>query len=148
MSRLALVVDDSLVIRHVVRRFLEKRGFRVETAGNGAEALKLLETFRPHVIFTDLAMPRLDGHKFIEILNANPELSAIPLVVLAAKPVTHAAAAPGRAQFMIAKDLNIERQLPQILRQLLPLLPPDQRSASDASAENSGEANSCASHLG
>ncbi|HET9838797.1 MAG TPA: response regulator [Candidatus Angelobacter sp.] len=122
MSYLALVVDDSLVIRHVLRRFLEQRGFTVETVSDGAEALKLLETVRPHLIFTDLQMPRLDGHRFIKILKDNPKFSEIPLVVLAAKPLPGADAVSG-TQFLIAKDMNIETQLKQILDELQPLLP-------------------------
>ena len=122
MSFLALVVDDSMVVRHVLRRFLEKGGFRVETVSNGAEALALLETVRPDVIFTDLKMPQLDGHKLIEILNGNPELSRIPIVVLAANPVPAGNAESRLAQFVIAKDLNIEQQLKRILDQLRPLL--------------------------
>jgi len=123
MPFLALVIDDSLVVRHVLRRFLEQRGFTVETVSDGAEALKLLETVRPHVIFTDLHMPRLDGHRLMEILKADPSLSAIPLVVLSAKPLPKTQPAPGAAQFLIAKDLNIETQLKQILEELQPLLP-------------------------
>jgi CheY-like chemotaxis protein len=123
MPSLALVIDDSLVVRHVLRRFLEQRGFTVETVSDGAEALKLLETVRPHVIFTDLHMPRLDGHRLMEILKADPNLSAIPLVVLSAKPLPKTKSAPGAAQFLIAKDLNIETQLKQILEELQPLLP-------------------------
>ena len=142
----ALVVDDSMLIRHILRRFLEKQGFAVETANDGTEALKVLETLRPHVIFTDLQMPRLDGHQFIETLSARPEFSAIPLVVLAARPLPGAEPVPG-ARFQISKDLDVEAQFSQVLQELLPFLPP-QRKVSDASAENSAEANSCASHLG
>lgn len=124
MSYLALVVDDSLVIRHVLRRFLEKHGFTVESASDGAEGLRMLETVQPHVIFTDLEMPRLDGHRFIEILRADPNFSRIPLVVLAAKPLPDGKASPGATpQFLIAKDLNIETQLRRILEELQPLLP-------------------------
>ncbi len=123
MSYLALVVDDSLVIRHVLRRVLERRGFAVECVSDGAEALKLLETVQPHVIFTDLEMPRLDGHRLIEILKADPKFSRIPLVVLAAKPLPENKTAPGALpQFLIAKDLNIETQLKRILEELQPLL--------------------------
>jgi len=148
MPCLALIVDDSMVIRHVLRRFLEPFGFTVQSVSNGAEALKLLETIRPHVIFTDLQMPHLDGHKFMEILKAQAQLSAIPIVVLAARPAQETGAPPRGARFVIAKDLNIETQLRQIMRELLPLLPCAQRKASDASAENSAEANSPPSHLG
>jgi CheY-like chemotaxis protein len=145
---LALVVDDSMLIRHLLGRFLEKRGFSVQSVSDGAEALKLMESVRPQVIFTDLQMPRLDGHRFIEILDNSPDLSRIPLVVLSAAPGPAAQDEPDRARFVIAKNLNIERQLRHILERLQPLLERDQRNTSDASAENSATAKSCASHLG
>ena len=122
MARLALVVDDSMVIRHLLQRFLEDSGFTVQTASNGAEALKALETLRPAVIFTDLQMPRLDGHELIEIIKGNPELSSIPIVVLAANPLSEAQSAAPQTQFVVAKDLNIETELRQILEELRPLL--------------------------
>jgi len=87
MPLLALVVDDSMLIRHVLRRFLENRGIAVETAADGAEALEILKTARPHVILTDLKMPNLDGYKFMKALSGSPELSVVPVVVLAAKPL-------------------------------------------------------------
>ena len=122
MARLALVVDDSMVIRHLLQRFLEESGFTVQTVSNGAEALKALETLRPAVIFTDLQMPRLDGYELIEIIKGNPELSSIPIVVLAANPLSEAPSAVPQTQFVVAKDLNIETQLRQILEELRPLL--------------------------
>jgi CheY-like chemotaxis protein len=57
MPRLALVVDDSMLIRHTVCRFLEERGFSVESASQGLDALNILERFRPDLIVTDLQMP-------------------------------------------------------------------------------------------
>jgi CheY-like chemotaxis protein len=146
MSWLALVVDDSMLVRHILRRFLEQQGFTVETASDGVEAVKALETARPNVIFTDLQMPRMDGHEFIEVLNGKPELSAVPVVVLAARPLPGAPPTP-HTRFVISKDLNIETQLEQLLQELVSLLQ-RQRNASDASAENSAEANSRTNHLG
>jgi CheY-like chemotaxis protein len=63
MPRLALVVDDSMLIRHTVCRFLEERGFSVESASQGLDALNILERFRPDLIVTDLQMPRMDGNR-------------------------------------------------------------------------------------
>jgi CheY-like chemotaxis protein len=119
MSLLALVVDDSMLIRHTMRRFLENRGFSVETAADGAEALAFLKTARPQLILTDLKMPNVDGHKLIQALSADPELSAVPVVILAAKPL------PGesretRANSVIYKDFNIETQLNRTLDGLFP----------------------------
>src|ERR1700727_2297331 len=54
MSKLALVVDDSMLIRYTVSRFLEERGFAVESATNGAEALEVVSRMQPDLIFTDM----------------------------------------------------------------------------------------------
>ena len=54
MSFVALVVDDSMLIRHTVCRFLEERGFAVESATNGQDALEILKRVQPHIIVTDM----------------------------------------------------------------------------------------------
>jgi CheY-like chemotaxis protein len=108
-----------MLIRHMLRRFLENRGFSVETAADGAEALALLKTARPQLILTDIKMPNVDGHKLIQAVSADPELSTVPVVILAAKPL------PGestemRANSVIYKDFNIETQLNLTLDVLFP----------------------------
>ena len=119
MSPIALVIDDSMLIRHTVCRFLERRGFKVETATDGAAALETLKIIRPDVIFTDLQMPRLSGYQLIDALKANAETASIPVLVLAAKPL--AGDRPEtRAHSIIYKDLNIETQLNQVLENLFP----------------------------
>ena len=57
----ALVVDDSMLIRHTVCRYLEERGFAVETAANGQEALETLKRLQPDLIITDMHMPKMGG---------------------------------------------------------------------------------------
>jgi CheY-like chemotaxis protein len=116
---LALVIDDSMLIRHTVCRFLETRGFQVETASNGIAALEALKSIRPDLIVTDLQMPQLSGYQLIDALKANAETAAIPVVILAARP------SPGnphetRAHTFIYKDLNVEEQLNQALESLFP----------------------------
>ena len=69
MSRAALVVDDSMLIRHTVCRFLEERGFAVESASNGEEALRILDTITPDVIITDLQMPKMSGAELIAAIK-------------------------------------------------------------------------------
>jgi CheY-like chemotaxis protein len=119
MPLLALVIDDSMLIRHTVCRFLEKRGFAVETATDGAAALELLKTIRPDIIFTDLQMPRLSGYELIEALKNNAETAGIPVLILAARPLS-GDAPETRAHSVIYKDLNIEVQLRQALESLFP----------------------------
>ena len=117
MSRLALVVDDSMLIRHTVCRFLEDRGFRVESATNGMEAMELLAGIRPDIILTDLQMPKMDGHQLISALRAKPQTSEIPVVVLAGK---NQPKQPESAHYVIYKDIDIVEQIGRALQTVLP----------------------------
>jgi len=114
MSRLALVVDDSMLIRHSVSRFLEKRGFKVELATNGRDALAILERMRPDIVITDLDMPVMSGRELIRELRSRPETESIPIVIVAGR--ASAAKDPGGdAEFSIYKDIEIEQQLTRAL---------------------------------
>lgn len=119
MPLLALVIDDSMLIRHTVCRFLESRGFKVETANNGIAALELLELIRPDLIVTDLQMPELSGYQLIDTLKANNETAGIPILVLAAKPSAELHL-DKRVHTLIYKDLNVEEQMDQALESLFP----------------------------
>ncbi len=119
MSMLALVIDDSMLIRHTVCRFLETRGFKVETATDGIAALEALKTIRPDLILTDLQMPQLSGYQLIDALKADKETAAIPILVLAAKPSSDVSL-DTRVHTLIYKDLNVEEQLDQALESLFP----------------------------
>ncbi|HLK09628.1 MAG TPA: response regulator [Candidatus Angelobacter sp.] len=116
---LALVIDDSMLIRHTVCRFLESRGFKVETAANGIAALEILKLIRPDLIVTDLQMPQLSGYQLIDALKANNETAGIPILVLAAKPLDDAPM-DSRVHAFIYKDLNVEEQMDQALESLFP----------------------------
>jgi CheY-like chemotaxis protein len=111
--RVALVVDDSMLIRHTVCRFLEQRGFEVQSATNGSEALDLLQNLHPTLIITDLRMPKMDGHEFITAVKSDPRTAAIPIVVLAGKQ--HDGDPEVRGHYTISKDIEIESQLEKAL---------------------------------
>ena len=110
IGRVALVVDDSMLIRHTVCRFLEERGFAVESATNPVEALEILTRVDPHVIITDMQMPRMSGSEFITALKADPRTSAIPIVILAGRQ-SGFQESEKRANYAIFKDIDIEAQL-------------------------------------
>ena len=83
-----LVAEDSLVIRTVVRRHLEAQGYAVLEAEDGREALESCRKERPDVLLLDVEMPVLDGHRVLEALKADPELSLIPVVFLTGRTST------------------------------------------------------------
>jgi CheY-like chemotaxis protein len=118
MSLVALVVDDSMLIRHTVCRFLEERGFTVESATNGQEALKALRRVRPDIIVTDIQMPTMSGTELITAVKDDPGLSAIPIVIVAGKQ-SRFEETETRANFTILKDINIEDQQAKALEVVL-----------------------------
>jgi len=59
----ALVVDDSITVRRVTQRLLERNGMRVMTAKDGVDALSILGEHLPDVILLDIEMPRMDGYE-------------------------------------------------------------------------------------
>jgi CheY-like chemotaxis protein len=118
MARVALVVDDSMLIRHTVCRFLEERGFSVESASNGQEALETLKRIRPDIIITDMQMPKMNGGEFITALKAHPATANIPVVIVAGRQ-SGFDETEQRAQFAIFKDIDIETQLAKALETIL-----------------------------
>jgi CheY-like chemotaxis protein len=118
MARIALVVDDSMLIRHTVCRFLEERGYEVESASNGHEALEALEALRPNIIITDLHMPTMDGHALIAALRQAPLTRDTAVIVLAGKHRITGHAVAGANQ-VIVKDIDIIQQLESALEATL-----------------------------
>ena len=115
-KQIALVDDDSMLIRHTVCRFLEERGFHVEAATNGLEALEMLATLEPDIIITDIQMPRMSGVELIAALKNDPRTAHIPIVALSS--LQYGAKGPAqvaRADYSILKDIDIEAQLESTL---------------------------------
>jgi len=118
MPAAALVVDDSMLIRFTVCRFLEERGFAVESATNGVEALQILERMRPDLIFTDMQMPKMSGSELITALKKNPETANIPIIIVAGR-ASGFEEKEKRDDFAIYKDIDIEAQLEKALEAVL-----------------------------
>jgi len=114
MPAVALVVDDSMLIRYTVCRFLEERGYAVESATNGAEALQILERVRPSLIVTDMLMPKMSGSELITALKQNPETANIPIIIVAGR-ASGFDEREKRANFAIYKDIDIQGQLEKAL---------------------------------
>jgi PAS domain S-box-containing protein len=77
-----LVIDDDRIVRDLLLRFLEKEGFRVATAADGEEGLRLAREMRPSLITLDILMPRLDGWGVLKGLKADPALANVPVMVI------------------------------------------------------------------
>ena len=114
MSAVALVVDDSMLIRYTVCRFLEGRGFAVESATNGVEALQILEGILPDLIVTDMLMPKMSGSELITALKKKPETANIPIIIVAGR-ASGFDEQEKRANFAIYKDIDLQGQLEKAL---------------------------------
>ena len=114
MPSVALVVDDSMLIRYTVCRFLEGRGFAVESATNGLEALQILQRVPPDLIVTDMNMPKMSGSELITALKTNPETANIPIIIVAGR-ASGFDEKEKRGDFAIYKDIDIEDQLEKAL---------------------------------
>jgi two-component system chemotaxis response regulator CheY len=82
MSATILTVDDSRTMRDMLKVALMDAGYRVVQAVDGMHGLEVLEQETPHVIITDINMPKLDGFGFIESVRRDPRFLGIPILVL------------------------------------------------------------------
>jgi len=83
-----LVVDDNPEVRAMVRRVLEREGWRVDEAENGRVALERLAVSSPSLILLDLMMPVMDGFEFVMEMRRMEAARSIPIVVVTAKDLT------------------------------------------------------------
>jgi len=111
----ALVVDDSMLIRHTVCSFMEQHGFTVETATNGLEALDVLKRIVPDLVVTDMQMPKMSGSELITALKSKPDTAAIPIIIVAGR-ASGFDETEKRASFVIFKDIELDGQLENALR--------------------------------
>jgi chemosensory pili system protein ChpA (sensor histidine kinase/response regulator) len=81
----ALVVDDSITVRRVTQRLLERNGMRVLTAKDGVDAVSLLQENLPDIILLDIEMPRMDGYEVAAHVRGDPRLKHIPIVMITSR---------------------------------------------------------------
>jgi two-component system cell cycle response regulator DivK len=79
-----LVVEDDAVIREMLTRRLQRAGYQVCNAVNGAEAITLAHAARPDLILMDLGLPLVTGLEATQRMKATPETSSIPVIALTA----------------------------------------------------------------
>ena len=82
---LILVVDDSITVRRVTQRLLQREGYRVAMAADGLQALERLQEERPAVVLSDIEMPRMDGFDLARNIRSDPRLSDLPIVMITSR---------------------------------------------------------------
>lgn len=84
-EKLIMVVDDSVTVRKVTSRFLEREGFRVIAAKDGVEALQLLQDHMPDVMLLDIEMPRMDGFEVAKNIRTSSRLKDLPIIMITSR---------------------------------------------------------------
>ena len=77
-----LIVEDEELVRELYSEFLEKKGYDVETAENGQEALDCLSENRPDLILLDINMPKVNGKQLLKIISADEKFNNIPVFII------------------------------------------------------------------
>ena len=80
-----LVVDDSITIRKVTKRFLERNDYKVKTARDGVDAVQQLQDFTPELILLDIEMPRMDGYELAMHVRNNARLKDVPIIMITSR---------------------------------------------------------------
>jgi len=114
-----LVIDDDPMVRDLMGRLLTSEGFGVITAADGQEGLERARKERPAAITLDVLMPKLDGWSLLGALQADPELSQIPVVVVSVVDQRGMGIALGARAF-VPKPIERERLLAALMKHVRP----------------------------
>jgi CheY-like chemotaxis protein len=106
-DKTVLVVDDDAEIREVVATVLEDDGYRVDTASNGAEALRVANEHEPDAVLLDVTMPVMNGWEFLARWRARPADHRAPVVVISSARDRRTALDRG-AKAYLSKPFDLE----------------------------------------
>ena len=82
---LAMIVDDSITVRRVMERFLERNGMRVVTAKDGIDAISVLQDSKPDIILLDIEMPNMDGYEFATHVRNDERFLDLPIIMITSR---------------------------------------------------------------
>lgn len=107
-----LVIDDSRVIRNMVRDMLPPANFEVLEAADGIKGLEMIHQEKPWMIMLDFLLPRMSGFEVYETLQQSPELSRIPLVLMSGRKeeVTSKIAEPFEDKYLVFIEKPFEQK--------------------------------------
>lgn len=82
---LILIVDDSITVRRVTARLLEREGYRIATAADGLAALHAIAEEKPDVVLSDIEMPQMDGFELLRNIRNNADLQGLPVIMITSR---------------------------------------------------------------
>ena len=80
-----MVVDDSITVRRVMERFLERNGLGVITAKDGLDAISVMQDNKPDIILLDIEMPNMDGYEFATHVRNDAKVSDVPIIMITSR---------------------------------------------------------------
>ena len=83
--RLIMIVDDSVTVRKVTSRLLERQGYDVVTAKDGVDAIEQLETIKPDLMLLDIEMPRMDGFEVTNLVRHHEIHRDLPIIMITSR---------------------------------------------------------------
>ncbi|MEJ7745289.1 MAG: response regulator, partial [Luteimonas sp.] len=117
---LVMVVDDSVTMRKVTGRVLERHNFEVATARDGIDALERMAEVVPDLMLLDIEMPRMDGYELATAMKLDPRLRDVPIIMITSRT--------GEKHRQRAMDIGVQRYLgkpyqePELMRNVFDLL--------------------------
>jgi two-component system cell cycle response regulator DivK len=117
-----LLVEDSDALRDMVARRLQRRGFEVLAAADGAEAVALAQAERPDLVLLDLRLPVMDGWQVARVLRSTVATADIPIIALTAHALAdeRASALAAGCDEYETKPIDFDRLVAKLER-LLPI---------------------------
>lgn len=82
MGHKIFIVDDAVDFVELLLFDIRRKGYEIETATNGEEALEKLKTLKPDLIIFDIKMPKMDGYTFLKNVKKDPTLNNTPMIAL------------------------------------------------------------------
>ena len=83
--RTVMIVDDSVTVRKVTSRLMERNGYEVATAKDGVDAMGQLQDIRPDVVLLDIEMPRMDGFEVLRSVRRDENLKDLPIIMITSR---------------------------------------------------------------
>jgi twitching motility two-component system response regulator PilG len=85
LAKAILVVDDSVTVRKLISGKLEKNGHKVVCAEDGADAIAVLENFKPDLVLLDIDMPKMDGYQVCKLIRGRAATKDVPVIMISGK---------------------------------------------------------------
>ena len=85
LAPLVLVVDDSITVRRVTGRLLQREGYRVTAAADGVAALRAIANERPDIVLSDIEMPQMDGFDLLRNIRSSDEFKDLPVIMITSR---------------------------------------------------------------